>query len=437
MKNIVAIVGRPNVGKSTLFNLLAGKDIAIVENTPGVTRDRIYIDVDWSGRNFTVVDTGGIEPKTNDFILKHMRRQAELAMDTANVIVFMVDAKQGLTDSDFQIAGMLKKSKKEVLLVVNKMDNMRDLSAMYEFYNLGLGDPIPISAKQKLAIGDMLDEVVKNLQEEEDDVKEGVIKVAVVGKPNAGKSSLINRILNEERLVVSDIAGTTRDAIDTYVKYKGKEYMFIDTAGIRKRGKIEQGIEKYSLIRTLNSIEKADVGIILMDAAEGVTAQDTKIAGMIHEKGRGAILAMNKWDIVEKDTKTMKKFEDDLDEEFKYMDYAKKMFISAKTGQRVDKLFETIDKIYENRFRRVSTSVLNEVLYEAMQLHETPNDKGKYLKIYYMTQMEVDPPTFILFVNDTKLMHFSYKRYIENKLRENFDFSGTPIKLLVRAKGDK
>ena len=436
MKNIVAIVGRPNVGKSTLFNVLAGKDVAIVENTPCVTRDRIYVDVDWNGKSFTVVDTGGIEPKTNDMILKHMRRQAEIAIETANVIVFMVDAKQGLTDADFQIASMLKKSKKEVIVVVNKLDNMRDITPMYEFYNLGLGDPFPISAKQKLAIGDMLDEVVKYIEDEEEIVRDDVIKVAVIGKPNAGKSSLINKILKEDRLVVSDVAGTTRDAIDTFVKYNGKEYMFIDTAGIRRKGKIEQGIEKYSLIRTLNSIEKCDVGIILMDASEGVTAQDTKIAGLLHEKGKGAILVMNKWDLIEKDNKTVKKYEEKMNEEFKYMDYAKKMFISAKTGQRVDKIFEEIDKIYENRHRRITTGVLNQVLYEAMELHDTPNDKGKYLRIYYMTQVDENPPTFALFVNDSKLMHFSYLRYIENKLRENFDFSGTPIKLFTRAKGE-
>ncbi|MCQ2979578.1 MAG: ribosome biogenesis GTPase Der [Clostridia bacterium] len=437
MKNIVAIVGRPNVGKSTLFNVLAGKDVAIVENTPGVTRDRIYIDVDWNGKSFTVVDTGGIEPKTNDMILKHMRRQAEIAIDTANVIVFMVDAKQGLTDADFQIASMLKKSRKQVIVVVNKLDNMRDITPMYEFYNLGLGDPFPISAKQKLAIGDMLDEIVKYIDDEEETIPDNVIKVAVIGKPNAGKSSLINRILNEERLVVSDVAGTTRDSIDTFVKFNGKEYMFIDTAGIRRKGKIEPGIEKYSLIRTLDSIEKCDVGLIMMDAEEGVTAQDTKIAGMLHEKGKGAILVMNKWDLIEKDNKTMKKYEEDMNEEFKYMDYAKKMFISAKTGQRVDKIFEEIDKIYENRHRRITTGVLNQVLYEAMELHETPNDKGRYLKIYYMTQVDENPPTFALFVNDSKLMHFSYMRYLENKLRENFDFSGTPIKLFTRAKGEE
>lgn len=437
MKNIVAIVGRPNVGKSTLFNVLAGKDVAIVENTPGVTRDRIYIDVDWNGKSFTVVDTGGIEPKTNDMILKHMRKQAEIAIDTADVIVFMVDAKQGLTDADFQIASMLKKSRKQIIVVVNKLDNMRDITPMYEFYNLGLGDPFPISAKQKLAIGDMLDEIVKYIKDEEEVVRDDVIKVAVIGKPNAGKSSLINRILKEDRLVVSDVAGTTRDSIDTYVKFNNKEYMFIDTAGIRKKGKIEPGIEKYSLLRTLDSIDKCDVGLIMMDAEEGVTAQDTKIAGMLHEKGKGAILIMNKWDLIEKDNKTMKKYEEDMNEEFKYMDYAKKMFISAKTGQRVDKIFEEIDKIYENRHRRITTGVLNQVLYEAMELHETPNDKGRYLKIYYMTQVDENPPTFALFVNDSKLMHFSYLRYLENKLRENFDFSGTPIKLFTRAKGDK
>ena len=437
MKNIVAIVGRPNVGKSTLFNVLAGKDVAIVENTPGVTRDRIYIDVDWNGKSFTVVDTGGIEPKTNDMILKHMRKQAEIAIDTADVIVFMVDAKQGLTDADFQIASMLKKSRKQVIVVVNKLDNMRDITPMYEFYNLGLGDPFPISAKQKLAIGDMLDEIVKYINDEEEPVRDDVIKVAVIGKPNAGKSSLINRILKEDRLVVSDVAGTTRDSIDTYVKFNNKEYMFIDTAGIRKKGKIEPGIEKYSLLRTLDSIDKCDVGLIMMDAEEGVTAQDTKIAGMLHEKGKGAILVMNKWDLIEKDNKTMKKYEEDMNEEFKYMDYAKKMFISAKTGQRVDKIFDEIDKIYENRHRRITTGVLNQVLYEAMELHETPNDKGRYLKIYYMTQVDENPPTFALFVNDSKLMHFSYMRYIENKLRENFDFSGTPIKLFTRAKGDE
>lgn len=436
MKNIVAIVGRPNVGKSTLFNVLAGKDVAIVENTPGVTRDRIYVDVDWNGKTFTIVDTGGIEPKTNDALLKHMRRQAEIAIDTANVIVFMVDAKQGLTDADFQIAAMLKKSRKQIIVVVNKLDNMRDITPMYEFYNLGLGDPFPISAKQRLAIGDMLDEVVKYIDEDEEDAHDDCIKVAVIGKPNAGKSSLINRILNEDRLVVSDVAGTTRDSIDTFVEVNGKKYMFIDTAGIRRKGKIEQGIEKYSLIRTLNSIEKCDVGLIMMDAEEGVTAQDTKIAGMLHEKGKGAILIMNKWDLIEKDNHTMKKFEEDMNEEFKYMDYAEKMFISAKTGQRVDKIFETIDKIYENRQRRITTGVLNQVLYEAMELHDTPNDKGRYLKIFYMTQVEVNPPTFALFVNDSKLMHFSYMRYLENKLRENFDFSGTPIKLFTRSRGD-
>ncbi len=436
MNYVVAIIGRPNVGKSTFFNVLAGDEVAIVLDTPGVTRDRNYTDVEWNRKRFTLIDTAGIEPKTNDSILKHMRKQAEIAIETADLVLFMVDAKQGLIDADFQIGTSLKKSKKKVVLVVNKVDNMKDTSDIYEFYNLGLGDPVAISSANRAGIGDLLDTIVEHIPEEAA-VEEGTeTKIAVIGKPNAGKSSLVNKLLGEDRMVVSELAGTTRDSIDTPITHHDKTYILIDTAGVRKRGKIELGIEKYSYIRTIKAIERSDVCVILIDGQEGITAQDTKVAGIVHEKYKGAILAVNKWDLVEKDNHTTKKYEDELKEAFKYMDYAKILFISALTGQRIHKIFDLVDEVCENRKRRITTGVLNDVLYEAMQLNAPPYQKGKQLRIYYMTQASDSPPTFVLFVNDRKLMHFSYLRYIENKIRERFDFSGTALKFVIKEKGE-
>ena len=436
---IVAIVGRPNVGKSTLFNRLVGEMKSIVEDTPGVTRDRIYADVEWLKYNFTVIDTGGLDPESEDIIARQMYQQAEIAMDTADVIVFMVDAKTGLIEDDMLVANQLRKTHKPVLLVVNKVDKLgrADNPEVYEFYSLGLGDPIAISAGQALGLGDMLDEVVKffpdtDIEEEEDNV----IKVAIVGKPNVGKSSLINKILGENRLIVSDIPGTTRDAIDTPVEKDGQKYIFIDTAGMRRKSKIKENIEKYSIIRAMAAVERCDVCILLISAEEGITDQDTKIAGIAHEKGKAAIIAVNKWDAIEKDGKTMNKYMKDIETELKYMPYAPKQFISALTGQRVDTLFDLVKAVYENSAMRVATGILNDVLIEAMAMTPPPVDKGKQLKIYFMTQVSVKPPTFVLFVNDVQLMHFSYKRFIENQMRLNFGFKGTPIHLIVRNRKD-
>ena len=433
-KPIVAIVGRPNVGKSTLFNALAGKKISIVKDTPGVTRDRIHADVDWLDHKFTMIDTGGIEPDSNDIILSQMKEQAQIAIDTADVIIFMTDVKQGLVDSDAKVADMLRRSHKPVILVVNKVDNFNKMMAdVYEFYNLGIGDPVPISASQRSGLGDMLDKVVNyfadlNLEQEEDDRP----RIAIVGKPNVGKSSIINKITGESRVIVSNIAGTTRDAIDTDVKWNGKDYVFIDTAGLRRKSKVKEEIEKYSIIRTVTAVERADVVIIVIDAVEGVTEQDAKIAGIAHENGKGIIIAVNKWDAIEKNDKTVYEYTNKVRDILSFMPYAEIMFISAKTGQRLPKLFDMIDFVIANHAMRIETGVVNEIMAEAVALQQPPSDKGKRLKLYYITQVSVKPPTFVIFVNDKQLMHFSYTRYIENKIREAFGFKGTPLRFIIR-----
>ena len=438
-KPVVAVVGRPNVGKSTLFNALAGSRISIVEDTPGVTRDRIYADVTWLNYHFTLVDTGGIEPESDDVILSRMREQAETAIATADVILFLTDVKQGLVDADFKVADMLRRSGRPVLLVVNKVDSFEKyMPDVYEFYNLGLGDPIPISAAGKLGIGDMLDKVVErfdpsSLEEVEDDRP----KIAVIGKPNAGKSSIINKLLGEEQVIVSPIAGTTRDAIDTTVKRNGQEYVFIDTAGLRRKSKIKEELERYSIIRTVSAVERCDVAVLIIDATEGVTEQDAKIAGIAHERGKGMIIAVNKWDLVEKDNNTVNEFTSKLREKLSYMPYAEIVFLSAKTGQRLGKLFDLIDAVIENCALRVQTGVLNEILTEAMAMKQPPSDKGKRLRIYYITQASVKPPTFVMFINDKKLTHFSYTRYIENQIRTTFGFRGTPIRFIYRERKEK
>ena len=433
-KPIVALIGRPNVGKSTLFNRLAGERISIVEDTPGVTRDRIYADAEWLDQNFTIIDTGGLEPESDDMILKSMYSQAEIAIASADVILFVTDVKTGVTDSDMQVANILRKAKKPVVLAVNKVDDLAKYSMdVYEFYSLGLGDPMGVSAGQMLGLGDLLDKVVSYFPDDKKGEEESdVIKVAIIGKPNVGKSSLINRILGEERVIVSDIAGTTRDAIDSPYTYNGQKYVFIDTAGMRRQSKVKENIEKFSVIRAVAAVERADVVIIMINAEEGITDQDTKIAGIAHEAGKAAIICVNKWDLIEKDNNTMNKFVKDIDTELKYMPYAPKMFISALTGQRVSKLFELIKTVNENNTLRVATGVLNDVLIEAMAMNQPPADKGRQLRIYYMTQVSVRPPTFVLFVNDTELLHFSYKRYIENQLREAFGFKGTPLHFIAR-----
>ena len=433
-KPIVAIVGRPNVGKSTLFNALAGKKISIVKDTPGVTRDRIHADIDWLDHKFTMIDTGGIEPDSNDIILSQMREQAQIAIDTADVIIFMTDVKQGLVDSDAKVADMLRRSHKPVILVVNKVDNFNKMMAdVYEFYNLGIGDPVPISASQRSGLGDMLDKVVSyfadlNLEQEEDDRP----RIAIVGKPNVGKSSIINKITGESRVIVSNIAGTTRDAIDTDVKWNGKDYVFIDTAGLRRKSKVKEEIEKYSIIRTVTAVERADVVIIVIDAVEGVTEQDAKIAGIAHENGKGIIIAVNKWDAIEKNDKTVYEYTNKVRDILSFMPYAEIRFISAKTGQRLPKLFDMIDFVIANHAMRIETGVVNEIMAEAVALQQPPSDKGKRLKLYYITQVSVKPPTFVIFVNDKQLMHFSYTRYIENKIREAFGFKGTPLRFIIR-----
>ena len=433
-KPIVAVVGRPNVGKSTLFNALAGERISIVKDTPGITRDRIYADVTWLDRSFTLIDTGGIEPDSKDVILSQMREQAEIAISTADVIIFMVDVKQGLVDSDAKVADMLRRSHKPVVLVVNKVDNFEKYMAdVYEFYNLGIGEPHAISAANQLGVGDMLDEVTSyfgdaGIEEEEDDR----IRVAIVGKPNVGKSSLINKILGENRLIVSDIAGTTRDAVDTPVKHNGKEYIFIDTAGLRRKNKIKEELERFMIVRTVSAVERADIVVLVIDAVEGVTEQDAKIAGIAHERGKAVIIAVNKWDAVEKDNKTVNQYTDKIRNILSYMPYAEITFISASTGQRLPKLFDLIDMVAENHAMRVGTGVLNEIMSEAVALQQPPSDKGKRLRLYYITQAAVKPPTFVIFVNDKELMHFSYTRYIENKIREAFGFKGTPLKFIIR-----
>lgn len=438
-KPIVAIVGRPNVGKSTLFNMLAGSQISIVKDTPGITRDRIYADVSWLDRSFTLIDTGGIEPDSQDIILAQMREQAEIAIATADVIIFITDVKQGLVDSDAKVADMLRRSRKPVVLVVNKVDNFQKLMPdVYEFYNLGIGEPVPISAISKLGFGEMLDEVIRHFkeaaaEEEEDDRP----KIAIVGKPNVGKSSIINKLLGENRLIVSEIAGTTRDAVDTVITYHKKEYVFIDTAGLRRKSKIKEELERYMIIRTVSAVERADVVVLVINAEEGITEQDAKIAGIAHDRGKGVIIAVNKWDIIEKDDKTIYKFTNRVREILSYMSYAEIMFISAKTGQRIQKLYEMIDVVIENQTLRVQTGVLNEIMTEAVAMQQPPSDKGKRLKLYYITQVSVKPPTFVIFVNDKELMHFSYTRYIENKIREAFGFKGTSLKFIIRERKEK
>ena len=438
-KAILAIVGRPNVGKSTLFNTLAGEKISIVEDHPGVTRDRIYADVTWLNHSFSMIDTGGIEMDSKDKMLKHMREQADIAIDTADVILFLVDVRQGLVDADFKVADMLRKSGKPVILVVNKVDNfekyMRDV---YEFYNLGIGDPHPISAASKLGIGDMLDAVLElfdleKIEEEEDDRP----KIAIVGKPNAGKSSLINNLLGENRVIVSDVAGTTRDAIDTEIVYNGTEYVFIDTAGLRRKSKIKENIERYSIIRTVAAIERSDVVILMIDATEGVSEQDAKIAGIAHDRGRGLIIAVNKWDAIEKDNHTVKEYTKKVRDILSFVPYAEIIFISALTGQRTKKIFDMLETVIENHAMRIQTGVLNEILMEAVALQQPPSDKGKRLKLFYMTQVSTKPPTFVLFVNKKELMHFSYQRYIENRIRDTFGFMGTPIRIFIRERKEK
>ena len=437
MKPLVAIVGRPNVGKSTLFNKISGQRISIVEDTPGVTRDRIYADASWLDKHFTLVDTGGIEPYSKDEILSQMRRQAELAIEMADVVILMTNVKDGVTANDQDVASMLLKARKKIVLAVNKVDHIGDPPMeFYEFYNLGLGDPIAISSTHGLGVGDLLDEVCAQFPLDADtDEVEGEIKVAVIGRPNAGKSSLINRILGEERVIVSNIAGTTRDAIDSRYEHNGDQYLFIDTAGMRRRGKIEhESVERYSVVRSLAAVDRSDVCVIMLDANEGITEQDTKIAGYAHEQGKACIIAVNKWDSVEKDDKTMKAFRQRVQEDFAYMSYASILFISAKTGQRVEKLLEEIKIVNQQHKRRITTGMLNDVLNEATAKQQPPSDKGKRLKIYYGTQASVAPPTFVLFVNSAELFHYSYLRYIENQFRLAFGFEGTPLHFIIREK---
>ena len=438
-KPIVAIVGRPNVGKSTLFNALAGENISIVKDTPGVTRDRIYADVEWLNYQFTLIDTGGIEPDSSDIILSQMREQAQIAIDTADVIIFMVDVKQGLVDSDAKVADMLRRSRKPIVLAVNKADSYeKSLPDVYEFYNLGIGDPQPISAAGKQWLGDMLDVVVGYFQDVElEEAEDDRPRIAVVGKPNVGKSSIINKLLGENRVIVSDIAGTTRDAIDTAITWDGKEYVFIDTAGLRRKNKIKEELERYSIIRTVTAVDRADVVVVVIDATEGVTEQDAKIAGIAHDRGKGILVAVNKWDAVEKDDKTIYKYTQKIRETLSFMPYAEIMFVSAETGQRLPKLFEMIDMIIQNQSLRIATGVLNEILSEAVALQQPPSDKGRRLKLYYITQVSVKPPTFVIFVNDRELMHFSYTRYLENKIRDTFGFRGTSLKFIIRERKDK
>ncbi len=436
---VVAIVGRPNVGKSTLFNALAGEKISIVKDTPGVTRDRIYADVTWLDKEFTLIDTGGIEPDSKDIILSQMREQAQIAIDTADVIIFITDVKQGLVDADSKVADMLRRSCKPVVLVVNKVDNFdKYMADIYEFYNLGIGDPVPVSAASRLGLGDMLDIVAEHFpeggaSEEEDDRP----RIAIVGKPNVGKSSIVNRLLGENRVIVSDVAGTTRDAIDTEIVHNGKEYIFIDTAGLRRKNKIKEELERYSIIRTVTAVERADVVLMVIDATEGVTEQDAKIAGIAHERGKGVIIVVNKWDAIEKNDRTMREYESDIRQVLSYMPYAEIMYVSALTGQRLVKLYDTIDMVIENQTLRIATGVLNEIMTEAVAMQQPPSDKGKRLKLYYITQVAVKPPTFVIFVNDKELMHFSYTRYLENKIREAFGFRGTSLKFFIRERKEK
>lgn len=435
-KPLVAIVGRPNVGKSTFFNRIVGQRISIVEDTPGVTRDRLYADAEWCGHSFTLIDTGGLEIKSEDVMWSHIRAQAQIAVETADVIVFMLDGKTGLTHEDYEVAAYLRKSRKPILLVVNKLDN-NEQHLLYDFYELGLGEPIGISAGQAKGLGDVLDEIVKLTGKYETEEKEEALKIAVVGKPNAGKSSLVNKLLGYDRVIVSDIAGTTRDAIDTRIKIGDKEYILIDTAGIRRKRSVEEDLEQYSVMRSLGAIRRADVCLIVIDSSEELSEQDVKIAGYVHEQGKPSVVVMNKWDVVEKDTYTIEKYNRKLKEELKFMDYFIPTYVSAKTGKRVDNLIKLAERAYENASRRISTGLLNDVLREAILTNEPPSKNGKRLKIYYVTEVSANPPTFVIFVNDDTLMHFSYRRYLENALRRSFDFEGTPVRLIIRNKNEK
>ncbi len=439
-KQVVAIVGRPNVGKSTLFNALAGERISIVEETPGVTRDRIYANVSWLDRDFTLIDTGGIEPESKDILLSQMREQAQAAIDTADVILFMTDAKQGVTDDDEKIADLLRRSRKPVILVVNKVDHFEKyMPDVYEFYSLGMGDPVPISAASRLGLGDMLDQVIAcfpdRTEEEEEDTRP---RVAIVGKPNVGKSSIINKLLGQQRLIVSESPGTTRDAVDTDVIYEGREYVFIDTAGLRRKSRIKEELERYSIIRAVSAIERADVVLLVIDAVEGITEQDAKIAGIAHDRGKGSVIVVNKWDAVEEKTdKSTREYEQQIREVLSFMSYAEIVFVSALTGQRLPKIFDKIDTVIQNQNLRIPTGILNEILADAVAMQQPPTDKGRPLKLYYITQVGVKPPTFVIFVNDKSMMHFSYTRYIENQIRKSFGFKGTPLKFIIRERKEK
>ena len=434
-KPIVAVVGRPNVGKSTLFNKLVGKRIAIVEDTPGVTRDRIYADAEWLNYKFSLIDTGGIEPESEDIIFAQMRRQAQLAMDTADVIVFLVDGKEGLTPADYEVASMLRRTKKPIVLGVNKLDHAGLMDNIYEFYALGIGHPIGISSGQALGLGDLLDEIVSHFPEYEEEPDSDIVQIAVVGKPNVGKSSLTNALLGEERSIVTDISGTTRDSIDTPFEANGKKYIIIDTAGLRRKRAIEdESIERYSVIRALSAVRRCNVCLLVVDATQGLSEQDVRIAGYCHEEGKATVIVVNKWDIVEKDTHTMNAFQKDIESDLAFMSYVPQIYISAKTGQRVNKVLQIVDEVYAQTNRRISTGVLNDIISEAISVTEPPSDKGRRLKIYYVTQVTVAPPTFVMFVNEPAILHFSYKRYLENYLRKSFDLTGTPIRIIIRKK---
>ena len=435
---IVAIVGRPNVGKSTLFNAIAGEKISIVEDTPGVTRDRIYADCSWLNHDFTLIDTGGIEPDTGDIILAKMREQAEIAIEMADVIIFLVDVKSGVQDADQKVCEMLRRSGKPIVLTVNKVDKpTAQIADVYEFYNLGIGDPFPVSSVNKMGLGDLLEEVAKHFPEGDSaDVEDDAVRVAIIGKPNVGKSSIVNRLIGEDRVIVSDIAGTTRDAIDTRVKHDGREYVFIDTAGLRRRNKITEDLERYMIIRAVAAVDRADIALLVINAQEGVTEQDAKIAGIAHDKGKAVIVAVNKWDEVEKDNSTMKKFTDKIHQILSFIPYAEIIYISALTGQRMNKIYDEVDLVHANQSMRIQTGVLNEIITEAAVMQQPPQDKGKMLKIYYATQSGVKPPTFVLFVNYRYLMHFSYQRYIENQIRETFGFRGTPLRFIIRERNE-
>ena len=439
-KPVVAIVGRPNVGKSTLFNVLAGERLSIVKDTPGVTRDRLYTDTDWLDKEFTLIDTGGIEPDSKDIILSQMREQAQIAIDTADVIIFLTDVKQGLVDSDHQVAVMLRKSGKPVVLAVNKTDNYnKQMADVFEFYNLGLGEPYAISSAERTGIGELLDKVIEYFPEihDNDEDDDETVRIAVVGKPNVGKSSIINKLIGENRVIVSNIAGTTRDAVDTKVRHNGKDYIFVDTAGLRRKNKIKEDLEHYMIVRTVGAVEKADVTVLVIDGAEGITEQDAKIAGIAHERGKGMIIAVNKWDAVEKNDKTQNEYKKKIRNILSFMPYAEIIFISALTGQRLPKLYDTIDAVVANHAMRIQTGVLNEIMTQAVVMQQPPSDKGKQLRLYYITQVSVKPPTFVIFVNDKELMHFSYTRYIENQIRDAFGFAGTPLKFIIRERSEK